>query len=96
MESQHRAFHSSLEISQKTRDFHIPTAPATGCFTGTKKESKRKKTEGRLHKSLYTAFELGCLDLFLSCMLLFFLSFCPSEFSTEKYLWGPHFGSRSP
>ena len=53
MESQHQAFHSSLGISQKMRDSHIPTAPATGCLTGTKKDSK--KTEGRLHKSLDTA-----------------------------------------
>jgi hypothetical protein len=42
MESQHQAFQSSLGISQKTRDSHIPTAPATGCFTGAKKDSKRK------------------------------------------------------
>ena len=73
MESQHRAFHSSLEISQKTRDFHIPTAPATGCFTGTKKESKRKKTEGRLHKSLYTALMTLSLDEFLRRFLLHLL-----------------------
>src|ERR1700730_9263706 len=37
MESQHQAFHSSLGISQKMRDSHIPTAPATGCLTGTKR-----------------------------------------------------------
>jgi hypothetical protein len=34
--------HRSLEISQERRDSHIPTAPATGCFTGAKKDSKRK------------------------------------------------------
>ena len=39
MESQHQAFHSSLEISQKTRDFHIPTAPAAVVF----KENRRLK-----------------------------------------------------
>jgi len=39
MESQHQAFHSSLEISQKTRDFHIPTAPAAIVF----KENRRLK-----------------------------------------------------
>ena len=54
MESQQPAFHSSLGISQKTRDSHIPTAPATGCFTGTKNDSKTKN-ESRLHKSLDTA-----------------------------------------
>jgi hypothetical protein len=50
MESQHQAFHISLEISQKTRDSHIPTAPATGCFTGMKKDSKNKKKP----KAVYT------------------------------------------
>ena len=55
MESQHQAFPISLGISQKTRDSNIPTAPATGSVTGTKKDSKNKKTEGRLHKSLDTA-----------------------------------------
>src|ERR1700732_4045542 len=44
---------SPWESRKKTRDSHIPTAPATGCLTGTKKDSK--KTEGRLHKSLDTA-----------------------------------------
>jgi len=58
MESQQPAFHSSLGISQKTRDSHIPTAPATGCFTGTKKDSKTKN-ESRLHKSLDTAHQEG-------------------------------------
>ena len=58
MESQQPAFHSSLGISQKTRDSHIPTAPATGCFTGTKKDSKTKN-ESRLHKSLDTAWQKG-------------------------------------
>ena len=55
MESQHQASPISLGISQKTRDSHIPTAPATGSVTGTKKDSKNEKTEGRLHKSLDTA-----------------------------------------
>src|SRR3974377_1985627 len=44
MESQQPAFHSSLGISQKTRDSHIPTAPATGCFTGKKIKSKKRKS----------------------------------------------------
>jgi len=86
MESQHRAFHSSLEISQKTRDFHIPTAPATGCFTGTKKESKRKKTEGRLHKSLYTA-----LPFFSGVRLFSFLLFVLFAFAALAFRGGPLF-----
>jgi RHS repeat-associated protein len=59
MESQQQAFHISLEISQKTRDSHIPTAPATGCFTGTKKDSKRQNrrpfTQKSLHRHSYNA-----------------------------------------
>jgi hypothetical protein len=51
MESQHQAFHSSSEISQKARDPHIPTAPATGCFTGAKKDSKRKNRKPFTQKS---------------------------------------------
>jgi hypothetical protein len=48
LESQHQAshpFHRSLEISPKTRDFHIPTAPATGCFYWNETELKKKQTE---------------------------------------------------
>ena len=48
LESQHRAshpFHISLEISPKTRDSHIPTAPATGCFYWNETGLKKKKTE---------------------------------------------------
>jgi hypothetical protein len=58
LESQHQAshpFHRSLGISQKTRDAHIPTAPATGCFYWNETGLKKKKTEGRLHKNLDTA-----------------------------------------
>jgi hypothetical protein len=51
MDSQHEAFHISLGISQKTRDSHIPTAPATGCFTGVKKDSKRKNRRPVTQKS---------------------------------------------
>jgi hypothetical protein len=53
VESQHQAFHSSLEISQRTRDSHIPTAPATGCLT--ERKTKAENTECRLHKNLDTA-----------------------------------------
>jgi hypothetical protein len=59
MESQHQAFHSSLEISQKTRDSHIPTAPATGCFT--ERKTKAKKPKCRLHKNLDTTGDSGAL-----------------------------------
>ena len=42
MESQHQAFHSSLEISQKTRDSHIPTAPATVALQNEKQKEKNR------------------------------------------------------
>jgi hypothetical protein len=54
MESQHQAFHISLEISQKTRDSHIPTAPATGLFYWKRKKTQKEKPN-RLHKNLDTA-----------------------------------------
>jgi hypothetical protein len=62
LESQHRAshpFHSSLEISQTRRDSHIPPAPATDFFTGTKQDSKKEKNEGRLHRNLDTTRNIG-------------------------------------
>ena len=60
LESQHRAshtFHRSLGISPKTRDSHIPTAPATDCFYWNETGLKKKKNEGRLHRNLDTAHE---------------------------------------
>ena len=42
MESQHQAFHSSLGISQKTRDSHIPTAPATVVLQNEKQKEKNR------------------------------------------------------
>jgi len=49
MESQQPAFHSSLGISQKTRDSHIPTASGDGLFYWNEKRLKSKKT-----KAVYT------------------------------------------
>src|ERR1700675_1140162 len=58
LESQHRAshpFHRSLGISPKTRDSHIPTAPATDCFYWNETGLEKKKNKGRLHRNLDTA-----------------------------------------
>jgi hypothetical protein len=83
------AFHGSLEISHKTRDSHISTAPIS---LRRKEEitSKNDKSKSHLHKTLDTAF-LGALSRVVTITYMCHI-FTEKEEMCHKggLLWAPY------